>query len=881
MNTRVLMDAASQDGHQRQTNVSTTDIATLDALHAVQLVAWFTTEGELQDANGNVLSATGLTLETIQERSRAELIRSHDTDATRAFWSALNRGEPQRGEFRLPARDGGSIWVEGAYVPSVSATGTVDRIGLFGFDVTARKLAKSDSADQMAAIAKSHAVIEFDLDGFILSANGNFLEAVGYDLAEIQGRHHRMFVHEDEANGEVYANFWRQLRNGTFQAGEFSRITKQNNTVWFQASYSPIFNEQGEVTRIVKYATDITRAKAMAEDLQGQIKALSHSQMTIELSLDGTIVTANRNFLETFGYEMSEVQGQHHRMFVTPQEAAGDAYLQFWAKLARGQFQSATYKRIAKGGREVWIQASYNPILDKHGRPFKVVKFATDVTDTHSGSAASAKGTAPQETEAGLKSALMRQSITDAPNGMALLDSMGTFLHINPALCALLGAAPEEVLGQRLDDFLASGAPLFGSDDTSALEQGKTQLIQEERPLQRNDGTEIWTMLHLTRERNSSTGSTAFVLQVQDISERQAAQQLKIDFIATVSHELRTPLTSIKGALGLVLANTQIALDPKVERLVALAMKNSERLASLVNDLLDMEKLSSGQAQFRVSDQSINMLLSQAVAINQPYGTEFGVDYALELPDMDIWIKADADRFHQVLSNLLSNGTKFSPRGSKVRVVCTPSEGSVRVGIIDAGPGVPESFQNKIFQPFSQADSSATRQKGGTGLGLNISRQIVTRMGGKIGFQNLDEGGCEFWFTVPTIKGPDVAATQSAADDTGNETQRILHIEPDSDFAEVFDATLADRFDITHVANIDAARPTLRASRFEAIVIDWNGPDSEIAAFSKELRKLQPHAKLIGLCTEDRIVGAFGAGNFVKGRQDMSVFKAELVRMLA
>ena len=371
------------------------------------------------------------------------------------------------------------------------------------------------------------------------------------------------------------------------------------------------------------------------------------------------------------------------------------------------------------------------------------------------------------------------------------------------------------------------------------------------------------------------------MLQVQDISERQAAQQLKIDFIATVSHELRTPLTSIKGALGLVLANTQIALDPKVERLVALAMKNSERLASLVNDLLDMEKLSSGQAQFRVSDQSINMLLSQAVAINQPYGTEFGVDYALELPDMDIWIKADADRFHQVLSNLLSNGTKFSPRGSKVRVVCTPSEGSVRVGIIDAGPGVPESFQNKIFQPFSQADSSATRQKGGTGLGLNISRQIVTRMGGKIGFQNLDEGGCEFWFTVPTIKGPDVAATQAAADYTGSETQRILHIEPDSDFAEVFDGTLADRFDITHVANIDAARPTLRASRFEAIVIDWNGPDSEIAAFSEELRKLQPHAKLIGLCTEDRIVGAFGAGNFVKGRQDMSVFKAELVRMLA
>ncbi|MEC7256257.1 MAG: PAS domain S-box protein, partial [Pseudomonadota bacterium] len=460
--------------------------------------------------------------------------------------------------------------------------------------------------------------------------------------------------------------------------------------------YSPIFNGQGKVTRIVKYATDITRAKAMAEDLQGQIKALSNSQMTIELSLDGTIVTANDNFLSTFGYDMAEVQGQHHRMFVTPQEAASDAYLQFWSKLARGQFQSATYKRIAKGGREVWIQASYNPILDKHGRPFKVVKFATDVSETHANGKRSPASGTPLDTQAGMKNALMRQSITDAPNGMAMLDAVGTFLHVNATLCELVGSSPEALLGRRLDDFLSSGAPLLGTEEASHLQQGKTQLIQEERPLRRPDGSEIWTMLHLTRERNSSTDATAFVLQVQDISERQAAQQLKIDFIATVSHELRTPLTSIKGALGLVLANTQVDLDPKVERLVALAMKNSERLASLVNDLLDMEKLSSGQAQFRVSDQSINTLLSQAVAINQPYGTEFGVDYALELPDADIWIKADADRFHQVLSNLLSNGTKFSPRGSKVRVVCTPSEGSVRVGIIDAGPGVPENFKNKI-----------------------------------------------------------------------------------------------------------------------------------------------------------------------------------------
>ncbi|ADB17736.1 methyl-accepting chemotaxis sensory transducer with Pas/Pac sensor [Pirellula staleyi DSM 6068] len=237
-----------------------------------------------------------------------------------------------------------------------------------------------DYAGQVAAIGRSQAVIEFALDGTILMANANFLSTLGYNLEEIQGKHHSMFVEESHRQSYEYKEFWNKLGRGEYQAAEYKRIGKGGSEVWIQASYNPILDREGRPFKVVKYATNITAQKLQNADYQGQISAISKSQAVIEFKMDGTIISANENFLSTLGYSLSEIQGRHHSMFIDESTRQSHEYKEFWNKLGRGEYQAAEYKRLGKGGREIYIQASYNPILDLNGRPFKVVKYATDIT---------------------------------------------------------------------------------------------------------------------------------------------------------------------------------------------------------------------------------------------------------------------------------------------------------------------------------------------------------------------------------------------------------------------------------------------------------------------------------------------------------------------
>ncbi|MFD2205565.1 methyl-accepting chemotaxis protein [Kiloniella antarctica] len=230
------------------------------------------------------------------------------------------------------------------------------------------------------ALDKSQAVIQFKPDGTIINANENFLSALGYRLDEIKGKHHSLFVGPEYAKTPEYQRFWKSLGQGKYQAAEYKRIGKEGNEVWIQASYNPIVNKAGKVTMVVKYATDITAETLQNADYRGQIDAVNKSQAVISFKLDGTIIEANENFLGAVGYELAEVQGKHHRIFVEPDYAKTSEYQLFWDNLRQGKYQAAEYKRIGKGGKEVWIQASYNPIFDPSGKPFKIVKYATDIT---------------------------------------------------------------------------------------------------------------------------------------------------------------------------------------------------------------------------------------------------------------------------------------------------------------------------------------------------------------------------------------------------------------------------------------------------------------------------------------------------------------------
>ena len=238
----------------------------------------------------------------------------------------------------------------------------------------------SDSKALLKAINRSQAVIEFKTDGTILHANDNFLQAVGYTLKEIKGKHHRMFVDKEYAKSKEYQKFWADLRRGEFMSAEFQRFGKGGKEIWIQASYNPVFNMRGKVCKIVKLATDITERKLKNAYYEGQINAINQSQAVIEFELDGTIIDANENFLQTTGYSLDEIKGQHHCMFVSDEYAQSQEYKDFWADLRRGEFSAGEYQRFGKNNKEVWIQATYNPILDMCGRPTRVVKFAADIT---------------------------------------------------------------------------------------------------------------------------------------------------------------------------------------------------------------------------------------------------------------------------------------------------------------------------------------------------------------------------------------------------------------------------------------------------------------------------------------------------------------------
>ncbi len=242
--------------------------------------------------------------------------------------------------------------------------------------------AAQDDKAIIAALNTSLAVIEFTPKGDILTANSNFLACTGYALSEIQGRHHSLFCQDEYVNSEAYRRFWGDLERGLFNSGTYRRVAKGGAPLWLQATYNPIRDGKGRVVKVIKFASDITAARLREMDEAGKINAINRAQAVIEFTPAGEILTANENFLQTLGYHLDEIKGRHHRLFCEESYINSEAYRVFWERLARGEYQAGEYRRLAKGGRDVYIQATYNPILDEAGRVVKVVKFATDVTAT-------------------------------------------------------------------------------------------------------------------------------------------------------------------------------------------------------------------------------------------------------------------------------------------------------------------------------------------------------------------------------------------------------------------------------------------------------------------------------------------------------------------
>ncbi len=360
--------------------------AQVTAANKAQASLVYDMEGTILGANENFLKIVGYTVDEIKGKHADMFVdeatrRDPEYEASsKSLWKKLRQGEPCVAEAKRVTKQGKEIWIRCSYYPLLDTTGRPHKVLNHFQEITEQKALEIDLRGQIAAIHKSQAVIEFSMDGIVLTANDNFLNALGYTLAEIKGKHHSLFVDEEYRRSADYKEFWAKLNRGEYVADEFKRIGKGGKEVWIQASYNPILDLNGKPFKVVKYATDVTGQKVKNGDYAGQIAAIGKSQAVIEFTMEGVVLGANDNFLNALGYTLAEIKGKHHSLFVDEDYRRTADYKEFWAKLNRGEYVADEFKRIGKGGREVWIQASYNPILNLNGKPFKVVKFATDVT---------------------------------------------------------------------------------------------------------------------------------------------------------------------------------------------------------------------------------------------------------------------------------------------------------------------------------------------------------------------------------------------------------------------------------------------------------------------------------------------------------------------
>jgi len=340
------------------------------------------------DLKGDILSINEKFLE-VSQYSREELIgHPHNTtrhpdmpkETFKELWSTIGRGKVFRGIIKNRKKDGSPYYVDATIAPVIGENGKPRKYIGVRYDITAAELERQNMKGVLGAIDSAYAYIEFDTKGLVLAANALFLKVLGYQQPEITGKHHRLFVDPAYTSTPAYTQFWADLNAGISKADVFKRITKDGREIWIQAVYAPVKDEMGRVAKIVKIATDVTDQKIAQQNNDRQIGEINRTQGVIEFTHEGTVLSANTNFLNLLGYTLDEVKGQHHSKFVEPAFRDSPAYKQFWRDLNDGKFQTAEFKRLGKGGKEVFIQATYNPIFDVTGKVSKVVKFATDIT---------------------------------------------------------------------------------------------------------------------------------------------------------------------------------------------------------------------------------------------------------------------------------------------------------------------------------------------------------------------------------------------------------------------------------------------------------------------------------------------------------------------
>lgn len=591
-------------------------------------------------------------------------------------------------------------------------------VGVWEWDVATNKLTASEKSREILGISPEQEVLTYE--GFASRLH-----------PEDRGRVERAIFGHVRGVG-VYDTEFRLRRND----GEY---------VWVHASGQAQMREDGSAGRMVGSIQDITHKKRQQQELErseSQLRLLIENTPAAVAMFDSEMryIMTSRRWLEDYRLEERDIIGVSH-YDVFPEIRKMPSWIDIHQRALRGErFDMREDCWVRSDGSREWNQWAIHPWHDGTGKVGGIVMFTEVIT-------------ARKVAESALRTseAVNRAAMDKAPIGKAVVLPNGRFMKVNPALCQLLGHSEQELMAM---DFQALTHP----DDLEsslanfrALLSGKAASSQFEKRYLHRDGRVIWALLSMSLVRRPDGEADFVVTQVQDITERKVFDRISQDLSTVVTQELREPLASIREALQGIAQLPEAGLPAPVKQLFDVCDNNCERLTRLVDAILDLEKLSSGELRFTFRDEPIAQITRRAVESNALLARKLDVNFVIGEIDPDVTVYVDDQRYAQVLANLLSNAAKFSPPGSTIEINAALRGEWVRVEVHDHGRGIPEDFRSRIFSKFSHADSGEARHKGGVGLGLYITRQLVEQMRGNIGFSSETGAGTTFWVEFPCV----------------------------------------------------------------------------------------------------------------------------------
>ncbi len=696
-------------------------------------------------------------------------------------------------------------------------------------------LKKISSLNQGILDSANHAVISTDINGVILTFNDAAERMLGYRAEEVVGKTtpeifhdaHELAEHAEKLSRELkmpvatgFESLVAKARLGRPDESEWSYIRKDGSRFPMQLSITALRWENGEITGYVGVGQNIEESKKVHQQLLKLSRAAEQSPVSVLITdIAGRIEYVNPRFCQASGYSTEELIGRNPKI-LSSGKTPPEVYRHLWQTiLAGGEWQGEFLNR-RKNGELYWEKAVISGLRNEKGEVANFIGVKEDITE---------RKNAEREIQ-------RFQNILDNTLDMIFMFDPETLriVYANRGTVETLGYAREELIGKPVWEIKPLMPEHVFRSHVAPLLNGDKPWLSYETVHRCKDGRElpVEVFLQLVAEEG---GKRLFVAISRDLTERRKIDKMKSEFISTVSHELRTPLTSISGSLGLVRGGVAGELPAQAKPMIDIAFNNAERLVRLINDILDMEKIESGKMRFDLHKVELMPLIEHSLAANQAYADKYRVRYVLAEGLPGARVNVDTDRLAQLMANLLSNAAKFSPADDEVGVSVKPVGTMIRVAVKDHGPGIPDEFRSRIFQKFSQADSSDTKQKGGTGLGLSICKAIVEKMGGQIGFESAPGQGTTFYFDLPDAREPASPGLPP----------RILICEDDPDTSGHLRRMLARRgYRVDVVASAEEAKQLLAEQHYQAMTLDITLPGEDGVSLVQALKADEKTADL-------------------------------------